>query len=184
MLLQCLLLPWTNTVLTAVVNKLISMLFLRRVSWAWVNHREAYSGRQGLVKLSSRTSRRDLLFLSITAAAAFSFYAVLIMLFLLLSSLIMIKSERGGLLFSLGSIIAWRHSCKSVFILFLVLMLYRSDGCSFLFLLWIAQGMSWRSSFTALSECASVACAVWTDSISAGWLSLSKYRGSFLVTYV
>ena len=94
MTLRCFLLPWSNAVLTAVVNKLISMSFLRSVSWVCVNYREAHPGMQSLVKLSSRISKRDLLFLSITAVAVFSFHAAAIMLSLLLSSLVMIKSER------------------------------------------------------------------------------------------
>ena len=142
MTLRCLPLPWTNVVLTAVVNKLISMLFLKRVSWVCVSLREARPGMRSLLKLSSRICRRDLLFLSITVAAIFSFHAVAIMLFLLLSSFVMMKSERKGLLLSLSSIIAWRNSRRSVFILFLVIMLYRSDSCSFLSLLLIAQGVS------------------------------------------
>ena len=55
---------------------------------------------------------------------------------------------------------------KSVFILFL-LMLHRSDGCSFLFLLLIAQEVSRLSRFFTLSERASVSCVVWGDSRSA-----------------
>ena len=51
----------------------------------------------------------------------------------------MIKSESRGLSSSLSSIIAWQHSCRSVFIFFLVAMFYRSDGCRFFFFCWLRK---------------------------------------------
>ena len=138
--LWCLPLPWTYVVLTAVVNKFISMSFLKRVSWVCVSHREAHPGMRSLLKLSSRICRRDLLFLSITAAAVFSFHAVAIMLFLLLSSFVMMKSERNRLLLSLSSIIAWRHSHRSVFILFLVICCIDLTALVFFLFCWLRKG--------------------------------------------
>ena len=87
---------WGNSVLTEVVNKLISISFLGRISWACSNHREAHSGMQ--VWSSSLPE-------CLGVICYISQLLLLPYLGLLLLSLLRVNPERRGLLFSLRSII-------------------------------------------------------------------------------